>query len=114
VASNGLAKRVAISQFPKQGRYGQGVVAWKPPAKVSAVGMTVGKGTMKVTLHLKKLAAKMTRLDAAPLQGRTARGKVIQQLKAGDAITGMTVPWDLVAGMPKGAAPSKAKRGRRK
>jgi DNA gyrase subunit A len=114
VASNGLAKRVAISQFPKQGRYGQGVVAWKPPAKVSAVGMTVGKGTMKVTLHLKKLAAKMTRLDAAPLQGRTARGKVIQQLKGGDAITGMTVPWDLVAGMPKGAAPSKAKRGRRK
>jgi hypothetical protein len=39
---------------------------------------------------------------------------VIQQLKAGDAITGMTVPWDLVAGMPKGAAPTKAKRGRRK
>ncbi|MCK5428479.1 MAG: DNA gyrase subunit A [Anaerolineales bacterium] len=114
VASNGLAKRVAVGQFPKQGRYGQGVVAWKPPAKVSAVGMTVGKGTMKVTLHLKKLAPKMTRLDAAPLQGRTARGKVIQELKAGDEITGMTVPWDLVAGMPKGSPVKKKGRGKAK
>ena len=91
VASDGSAKRVEASQFPKQGRYGQGVVAWKLPPKVKAVGMAVGKGTTRLTLFLGKLAPKMIRLDEAPLQGRAARGRVIQVLKAGDQVTGLSV-----------------------
>ena len=90
IGSQGTAKRVATAQFPKQGRYGQGVVAWKPGKKEKAVGMTINKGTARVTLHLWKLAPKMTRLDAAPLQGRAARGKTILELKAGDEILQMT------------------------
>ena len=93
VASDGSAKRVSESKFPRQGRYGQGVVAWKLPAKVRAVGLATGKGTTRITLHLKELAPKMVRLDAPPLQGRTARGRVIQKLKEGDRILFITVPW---------------------
>ncbi|MEJ2707839.1 MAG: DNA gyrase C-terminal beta-propeller domain-containing protein [Anaerolineales bacterium] len=95
IASDGSAKRVATKNFPSQGRYGQGVVAWKLPAKVKAVGMTIGKGTARLTLHLNELAPKSTRLDDAPSLGRTARGKVIQELKKGDRITKLTVPLEM-------------------
>jgi len=111
VASNGSAKRVAVSHFPKQGRYGQGVAAWKLPAKNRAIGLTIGKGTQRVTLHLKKLAPKMTRLDAAPLQGRAARGKIIQKLKAGDEIVQLTAPWRIER--PLATQPKSSTRRRR-
>ncbi len=96
IASDGSAKRVAAAQFPKQGRYGQGVVAWKLPGKTRIVGMTVGKGTLRVTLHLSMLAPKIARLDDAPLQTRVARGKTIQELKPGDQVLSLTAPWDVI------------------
>ena len=92
VASDGSAKRVKSKDFPTQGRYGQGVVAWKLPPKVLVVGMAVEKGTSRATLHLKKLLPKTIRIDDAPLQSRVARGKSIQKLKAGDRATSLTVP----------------------
>ncbi len=95
-ASDGSAKRVAIKNFPTQGRYGQGVTAWKLPAKVKIVGMTVGKGTIRATLHLDKLAPKSIRLDDAPLLGRTARGQVIQELRDDDQVTSLTTPLEMV------------------
>lgn len=94
LASDGTAKRVAVRHFPQQGRYGQGVAAWKLPAKARVAGMAVGKGTLRVTLHLDKLAPKSVRLDAAPLQGRTARGRVIQALKPEDRVAFLTAPWN--------------------
>ncbi len=107
--SDGCAKRVAPAQFPKQGRYGQGVVAWKLPGKARVIGLAVGKGTARVTLHLSKLAPKMSRLDEAPLQSRVARGARIQELKPGEQVLRLTVPWDVerpIAGV-------KAKVGKR-
>ena len=94
LAMDGSAKRVPIAQFPKQGRYGQGVVTWKLPPKSRAIGLVVGKGTQRVTLHLSKLAPKVVRLDEAPLQTRAARGGRIQSLKAGELVSLLTVPWD--------------------
>jgi DNA gyrase subunit A len=96
LGSNGKAKRVPPKDFPTQGRYGQGVVAWKLPAAVRLVGMAVGKGTLKATFHLAKYAAKMARLDDAPVRKRTAaRGAEVVEVKAGDRIIGVTVPWDV-------------------
>jgi len=96
LASNGRAKRVAPKDFPTQGRYGQGVVAWKLPEGEHLVGMTVGKYTTRITMHLAKYAAKSARLDDAPLQKRTAvRGKLILDVKKGDRLLGLTVPWDV-------------------
>jgi DNA gyrase subunit A len=92
-ASDGTAKRVAVDQFPVQGRYGQGVVAWKLPGKARAVGMVIGKGTERVTLHLDRLAPKMCRLDEAPLQTRAARGKPVVELKPGDQVLSLTFAW---------------------
>jgi DNA gyrase subunit A len=95
LASSGQAKRVPEKDFPKQGRYGQGVVAWKLPQAVRLAGMAVGKGTLRATFQLAKYAAKMARLDDAPLRKRTAaRGAKVVDIRADDRIVGFSVPWD--------------------
>jgi DNA gyrase subunit A len=107
LASNGQAKRVAPKDFPRQGRYGQGVVAWKLPQAVRLVGMAVAKGTVRATFHLSKYAAKMARLDDAPLRKRTAaRGARVLDVRAGDLIVGFNIPWV----PPRPLAQSKPKR----
>jgi hypothetical protein len=94
VTSDGRAKRVAVEQFPVQGRNGMGVVAWKLPRAAQIVGIATGKGTTRITLQLEKLAPKSLRLDEAPLQNRTASGKQVVDLKAGDRLLALTVPWE--------------------
>ena len=97
LASDGKAKRIVGKDFPKQGRHGQGVVAWKLPETVRLVGIAVGKGNWRVTLHLSKHAAKMVRLDQAPIRKRTAqRGGKFLDLKIGDKIVGITLPLRLL------------------
>jgi DNA gyrase subunit A len=111
LASNGQAKRVSQKDFPRQGRYGQGVVAWKLPQAVRLVGMAIGKGTLRATFHLAKYAAKMSRLDDAPLRKRTAaRGAKVVDLRAGDFIVGFSTPWVV----PRPIIMSKPKRKPRK
>ncbi len=96
VAADGKAKRVAQKEFPTQGRYGRGVIAWDLPGKIPLVGTATGKGTSIVTLHLDKLASKMVRLDAAPVRKRSAtRGQAVVDLKPGDSILGLTQGWVL-------------------
>ena len=95
ITSEGKAKRIPEKDFPKQGRYGKGVILWKLSDGERLAGLTVGKGTLVVTMHLLKAAAKSTRLDAAPLQKRASvRGKLVQEVKLGDAIISLTKGWD--------------------
>ena len=96
LTSGGRAKRVAQEDFPTQGRYGKGVIAWKLPENHELVGMTVGKGTLRVTVHLHEYAPKSTRLDDAPLQGRSAvKGQEVVEVREGDRVTLLTIPWDI-------------------
>ena len=94
VLSDGQAKRINVDQFPKQGRYGQGVIAWKVNGE-KVVGVANQKGTVKATIFLKKLAAKASRLDSVPVVGRQAGGKQLIDLKEGDEIVGLIVPSDV-------------------
>ncbi len=113
LGSNGKAKRVPPDDFPKQGRYGQGVVAWKLPSAVRLVGMGIGKGTVRATFHLAKFAAKMARLDDAPARKRTAvRGAEVVEVRSGDRIVGFNIPWETPRPVEK--AQQKPKRTRRK
>jgi len=96
IASDGKAKRVPVKEFPVQGRYGKGVIAWEMPLGVSLAGLAIGKGNHTVTVHLLKLAAKSTRLDEAPLRKRSAvRGESVVDVKPGDAVTFVTSPWEV-------------------
>ena len=97
LTSSGRAKRVEQADFPVQGRYGKGVIAWKLPEEDSLAGMTVGKGNLRVTIHLKEYAPKSARLDDAPLQTRAAqKGKYVVEVREGDQVTLLTIPWDIV------------------
>jgi hypothetical protein len=94
VASDGKAKRVEQKDFPSQGRYGKGVIAWELPPRGSLAGLAAGRKNDIVTLHLAKAAPKMTRLDAAPLRKRSAvRGEAVVEVKVGDAVLGVTEGW---------------------
>ncbi len=96
LASDGKAKRVEAKDFPAQGRYGKGVIAWELPARVTLAGLASGKANVIVTIHLAKAAPKMTRLDAAPLRKRSAvRGDAVVEVKPGDAVLGITEGWVL-------------------
>ena len=97
LTASGRAKRVKQDDFPIQGRYGKGVIAWKLPPEDSLAGMTAGKGTMRVTVHLKEFAPKSTRLDDAPLQTRVAqKGKDVVEMREEDRVTLLTIPWEMV------------------
>jgi DNA gyrase subunit A len=94
IGSDGKAKRVALSDFPSQGRYGRGVIAWDLPLGVKLAGIATGKPNSMVTIHLLKAAAKSARLDEAGLKKRAAtRGDVVVEVKPGDAVLGLTVAW---------------------
>jgi len=94
IASDGKGKRVEVKDFPAQGRYGKGVIAWELPRGVKLAGLGMGKPNAIVTLHLLKAAPKMARLDEAPLRKRSAvRGEVVVEVKAGDALLGLTEGW---------------------
>ncbi|MBT3323467.1 MAG: DNA topoisomerase 4 subunit A [Anaerolineae bacterium] len=96
ITSEGNGKRILPSDFPKQGRYGKGVILWKLPAGERLAGLAVGKYTQTITLHLLKLSAKAARIDAAPSRKRaTTRGGLVQEVKLGDAIIGLTMEWDV-------------------
>ncbi|MFC1879848.1 DNA gyrase C-terminal beta-propeller domain-containing protein, partial [Chloroflexota bacterium] len=93
IATHGIAKRVATAQFPKQGRYGQGVVAWKLPPRQQVAGMTIGKGSARIIAYLTRLQPKAIRLDSAPIQGRTARGRAVLDIKSPNRVVRVGAPW---------------------
>ena len=96
ITSDGKGKRILPKDFPTQGRYGKGVILWKLPAGERLAGLAVGKETQGITLHLLRAAAKSARLDDAPLRKRaTTRGGVVQEVKLGDAIIGLTAVWEV-------------------
>jgi DNA gyrase subunit A len=102
LTASGRAKRVKQDDFPIQGRYGKGVIVWKLPEEDLLAGMTAGKGTMRVTVHLKKFAPKSTRLDDAPLQTRVAqKGKDVVEMREEDRVTLLTIPWEMVRPVSK-------------
>ncbi len=97
LTASGRAKRVEQDDFPIQGRYGKGVIAWKIPEGDELAGMTAGKGTMRVTIHLKEFAPKSARLDDAPLQTRVAqKGKDVVEMRDEDRVTLLTIPWEMI------------------
>ena len=105
LATDGTAKRLDPKQFPRQGRYGQGVIAWKLPDDVQVAGVASGKGTRRLTIDFAKMAPKFVRIDEAPQQGRSARGKLILDIKAGDRVTGLIVPREFPRPVAKSSSP---------
>jgi DNA gyrase subunit A len=106
VTSDGKAKRLDQKEFPVQGRYGKGVIAWDLSEKVRLAGVVVDKPNHMATIHLTKGAPKSTRLDAVAMRKRAAtKGDVVVEVKPGEEVTSVNVSWTVdkyVAASPNG------------
>jgi DNA gyrase/topoisomerase IV subunit A len=89
-----LAKRVPASDFPVQGRYGQGVIGWKLGVTDQIAAMLVGKLTDKGISHFSKTASKVFTITNAISRKRAANGQTMYALKAGDEVIGFTTMID--------------------
>ena len=70
----------------------------------------MGKGNWIATVHLLKAAAKSHRLDEAQLRKRAAtRGDALVEIKAGDAVTHVTLGWQVEKYVSKKAEEPKKK-----
>lgn len=94
LASNGQGWRLAVDDFPLQGRYGQGVITCKLPPRADLVGLLVGKKNTTGWIHMQVLAAKQVRVDEIPAVKRGAAGKELVPVKAGDAALELAAPFD--------------------
>lgn len=90
----GLAKRIPASDFPLQGRYGQGVIGWKLSEGDQIAAMLVGKLTDKGISHFSKTASKVFSITNAISRKRAANGQSMYALKAGDEVIGFTTMLD--------------------
>jgi DNA gyrase subunit A len=94
ITSEGKAKRVEQKEFPMQGRYGRGVIAWDIPEKVRLAGVVVDKPNHMATIHLTKGAPKSTRLDEVTVRKRAAtKGDTIVEVKPGEEVVSINVAW---------------------
>jgi DNA gyrase subunit A len=96
LTSDGKAKRVEEKDFPVQGRYGKGVIAWELTGKTKLAGVVSDKPNHMATVHLSKGAPKSTRLDAAALRKRAAsKGDVVVEVKPGEEVVSVNTAWTL-------------------
>lgn len=90
----GLAKRVVADEFPTQGRYGQGVIAWKLGKDDEIVAQLVGKLTDRGVCHFRKSASKVFTITNAVSRKRAANGQTMFPLKTGDELIDFTTIHD--------------------
>jgi len=86
ISEDGLAKRTKISEFPLQGRYGKGVLAWKSGTEIQLAGAGVGPPDHKAAIMFVKSHPKSIRYSDAPRRGRAAAGGVIVELQEGNKV----------------------------
>lgn len=86
VTADGLAKRSALSQFPTQGRYGKGVLAWKSGDTVKLIGAAIGLAGDRCTAVLTKGANRTFKFGDAAKRARASAGVPLFELKAGSQV----------------------------
>jgi len=90
VREDGQAKRVALTQFPLQGRYGKGVLAWKCAGGTPLAGAVLGQEEDRVAVHASRGAARSLRVGDAPRRTRGAAGKMLIEVKDTDRVVRVT------------------------
>jgi DNA gyrase subunit A len=94
ITRDGKAKRVGEKDFPIQGRYGKGVIAWDLPGTARLAGVVADKPNHMATIHLSKGAPKSTRLDEAGIRKRAAtKGDAVVEVKPGEEVVSVNVGW---------------------
>jgi DNA gyrase subunit A len=93
VAEDGRAKRTSLTEYPTQGRYGQGVISGRPAEPgIGLAGAGVVQAEDPVVLVTERGAAKTIRARSASRMGRSAQGKSVIALRSGDRVSGAYCP----------------------
>jgi DNA gyrase/topoisomerase IV subunit A len=90
VREDGHVKRVALSQFPIQGRHGKGVLAWNSAGGAQLAGAAVGVEDDRVAVHQARGTSKSLRFGDAPRRSRGASGKALIEVKDSDRVVHIT------------------------
>ena len=90
ITEKGFGKRTALSQFRKQGRGGQGVIAMKtdPADRGRIAGVRVVRPDLHELVIVSNFGTTI-RIDAESVsrQGRNAQGVKVMNLRAGDSVS---------------------------
>jgi DNA gyrase subunit A len=90
LTDRGIAKRSVQSQFPSQGRYGKGVLAWKSGEDVRLIGAAIGMAEQRATAVLQKAADRSVRFGDAVRRNRAASGNPLFPVKENDQVLKLT------------------------
>jgi DNA gyrase subunit A len=90
VTDTGLAKRTMLSKFPRQGRHGKGVLAWKSGEGVRLAGAVLGRANDRAVAHLQKGVARSIKFSDAPRRLRNASGKKLIDVQKGNRVALLT------------------------
>jgi len=114
ITEGGQAKRSALKQFPRQGRNGKGVLAWKSGEVTKIVGAVIGEIKDRAVVHFSRGAPRSLRFGDAPKQARTSSGKIIFELEGNIRVRRISpsLPRTTIAPLP--ANKTKAKKSRTK
>ncbi|OGO16037.1 MAG: DNA gyrase subunit A [Chloroflexi bacterium RBG_16_48_8] len=107
LTDRGIAKRSAQSQFPRQGRYGKGVLVWKSGEVVKLAGAAIGLSDQRAIAFLKKAASRSVRLGDAVHRNRTASGNPLFPVKEDDQVLALSAVIqrpEMVQGESKGSS----------
>jgi DNA gyrase subunit A len=91
-AEDGRAKRAPLTEYPTQGRRGQGVVTARLADDVGLVGAGVVQSDSTVVLVTEKGAAKTIRARSAARMGRPTQGQGVISLRKGDRLYAVLCP----------------------
>jgi DNA gyrase subunit A len=82
ITTDGQAKRTVIKQFPKQGRYGKGVIAWKSGEKIKLAAAAAGEEKDRAVVRFSRGAPRSLRFGDVPRRARASVGKQIFELSS--------------------------------
>ncbi len=89
ITDNGLAKASPMSQYPKQGRYGQGVINVRLPAGASeVVTVVIGEVRSEILVLTSTGSVRKLRLDAAAVGNRPIRPQPVVKVGPRTRVTG--------------------------
>ncbi|MEW5989462.1 MAG: DNA gyrase subunit A [Chloroflexota bacterium] len=92
ITDNGLAKASLLSEYPTQGRYGQGVVNLKlPDGANQVVTAVVGPPARRLYVTLTTGSAKLVRLDEAAVGGRAMKPRPLTSLGQRGRVAGVVL-----------------------
>ena len=87
VTEDGQAKRSPLKDYPRQGRYGKGVITWKSAEDVKLAGGATGEAKDRAILRFSRSAPRSLRFGDAPKRARASSGKLLFELGQGNRVT---------------------------